>query len=58
MRTSVSIVIPVYNVELYIEECLLSVIGQSYDHSLLECIIVNDCTPDNSMEIVDNVIKD
>lgn len=58
MITSVSIIIPVYNVELYIEECLLSVIGQSYDHSLLECIIVNDCTPDNSMEIVDKVIKD
>lgn len=47
-----SIIIPIYNVERYLAECLDSVIGQTYDHSQIECILVNDCTPDNSMEIV------
>ena len=44
----VSAIIPVYNSEEYIEKCLKSVIPQ-----VDEVIIVNDCTPDNSMEIVD-----
>jgi len=43
----VSAIIPVYNSEEYIEKCLKSVIPQ-----VDEVIIVNDCTPDNSMEIV------
>ena len=47
-----SIIIPIYNVERYLAECLDSVIAQTYDHSQIECILVNDCTPDNSMEIV------
>lgn len=46
----VSICIPVYNVENLIGRCLDSVINQSYNN--LEIIIVNDCTPDNSMQIV------
>ena len=36
----VSVIIPVYNSELYLEACIESVIGQSY--STLEIIIVND----------------
>ena len=45
---NVSIIIPVYNVEQYIESCLYSVINQTYKGTL-ECIIVTDCTPDQSM---------
>lgn len=46
----VSIIIPVYNVENYIEDCLLSVINQSYNN--IECIFVDDCTKDDSIDII------
>lgn len=45
-----SIIIPVYNVEKYIEKCLISIWKQLSND--LEVIIVNDGTPDNSMNIV------
>lgn len=50
----VSVIIPVYNVAKYIERCLLSVLNQTWHD--LEVILVNDCTPDNSMEIVETLI--
>lgn len=43
----VSIVIPVYDVSAYIERCISSVINQTYEH--IECIIVDDVTPDDSI---------
>lgn len=46
-----SIIIPIYGVERYIEACLNSLLSQSIDHGLVECILVDDCTPDRSMEI-------
>ena len=45
----VSIIIPIYNVEAYIVRCLDSVLHQTYRH--LEVILVDDCTPDRSMQI-------
>lgn len=45
-----SIIIPVYNVEKYIKKCLDSVFNQTYKD--FEVIIVNDGTPDNSMDVV------
>ena len=54
---SVSIIIPVYNVEQYIESCLLSVINQNYKGDI-ECVIVNDCTPDQSMVVVHKILSD
>lgn len=50
----VSVIIPVYNVSKYIERCLLSVLNQTWQD--LEVILVDDCTPDNSMEIAETVI--
>ena len=50
----VSIIVPVYNVAKYIERCLLSVLNQTWQD--LEVILVNDCTPDNSMEIARRVV--
>lgn len=51
----ISIITPVYKVEPYIRRCLQSVLSQTYEN--IECIIVNDATPDKSMEVVDEVLK-
>ena len=45
-KDKISIIIPVYNVEQYLEKCINSVINQSYDN--LEIIIINDGSTDNS----------
>ena len=45
-----SIIVPVYNVERYLDECLSSIINQSYTD--WECICVNDGSTDNSFEIL------
>ena len=45
----VSIVVPVYNVEKFIEECLNSVLAQTYQS--YEIVLVNDGSTDNSLEI-------
>lgn len=45
----ISIIIPVYNVEPWLDECLESVVGQTYEN--LEIIIVNDGSTDSSGEI-------
>jgi glycosyltransferase involved in cell wall biosynthesis len=47
-----SIIIPFYNVEKYIGDCLDSVYAQDVPESMYEVICVNDCSPDNSREIV------
>lgn len=47
---SVSVCVPVYNVEQYIARCLESILSQSLKN--IEIIVVNDCTPDKSMDIV------
>lgn len=52
---SISIIIPVYNVEQYIEACLKSVIAQTYKGHM-ECLIVDDCNQDNGIEIAQNII--
>lgn len=52
---NVSIIIPIYNVEKYIERCLMSALKQTYRN--LEIILINDCTPDNSMEIAKEIIS-
>ena len=46
----ISVIIPVYNVEAYLRQCLDSVINQSYRN--LEIICVEDCSTDNSLEIL------
>jgi len=51
----VSIVIPIYNVEQYLERSLDSVINQTYKN--LEIICVNDCSKDNSSKILDRYSK-
>ena len=50
----VSIIIPVFNVSDYVERCLSSVMTQTYTN--LECIIVDDCSPDDSIEKCERMI--
>lgn len=50
-----SIIIPVYNVELYIESCLKSVLNQS-NLKDTEIILVDDCGKDNSINIAKNIV--
>lgn len=47
-----SIIVPVYNVEKYIDNCLSSIFKQKVDSSKFEVIIVNDGTKDSSMNTV------
>ena len=47
-----SIIIPVYNVEDYIEKCILSLEVQDISSSDYEIIVINDGSPDNSREII------
>lgn len=47
----VSVIMPAYNAELYIEESVASILNQSYRN--LELIIVNDCSNDNTLQILE-----
>lgn len=47
---AVSIIIPIYNVEQYLRQCLDSVVNQTFKN--FECICINDCSTDNSYTIL------
>jgi len=51
----VSIIIPLYNKEQYFERCFDSVVRQTYKN--IECIIVEDCSTDGSLELAERLIK-
>ena len=55
-RLALSIIIPVYNVELYVEKCIRSCADQNF--SDFELVIVNDGSTDSSADIVNQVAKD
>lgn len=52
MTYKISVIIPVYNAEKYIKKCLDSVINQTLGIENIEVILVNDCSLDNTMEII------
>lgn len=54
---NISVIIPVYKVEPYIERCLRSIMNQTFTDGV-ECIIVNDCSPDNSIKIAKKLISE
>ena len=54
----VSIVIPVYNVARYILRCLESVVLQEKGSFKIECVLVDDCSPDDSMEIAKRFVDE
>ena len=54
MEPKVSIIVPVYGVEKYIERCAVSLFEQTYPN--VEYVFVNDATPDKSIEVLQEVI--
>ena len=52
----ISVIIPVYNVEKYIIECIESIINQTFKD--IEIIVVNDGSKDNSIKIVEEYLSD
>lgn len=56
-KKTVSIIIPVYNVEDYILECLSSISAQTFEGNI-ECILVDDCSSDKSLDLIRKFIDD
>ena len=55
MTEKITVIVPVYNVENYLEKCLDSLINQTYKN--LEIIVINDGSTDNSINILKNLIS-
>lgn len=51
---TVTILVPIYNVEKYIAECAVSLFEQTYDS--IEYVFCDDCTPDNSVAVLQEVV--
>lgn len=51
-----SVIVPVYNGEKYIEDCLRSILNQTYKK--LQIIVVNDGSTDNTLSIINNIAKE
>lgn len=51
----ISICVPIYGVEKYIERCAISLFEQTYKN--IEYIFINDCTKDNSIKVLEETIK-
>jgi len=52
----VSVTVPIYNVEGYIEKCVRTLFEQTYQN--IEYIFVDDCSPDNSVNILERVLEE
>lgn len=53
----ISIIIPVYNREATIVDCLDSIANQTLDPNLFEVIVIDDCSTDDSVEVIRNYTK-
>lgn len=51
----ISIIVPVFNVERYLEKCIDSLISQTYKS--IKIILINDGSPDNSQKIIDQYVS-
>ena len=55
MDSLISVIVPIYNVEDYLERCVDSIINQTYKN--LEIILVDDGSPDNCPQMCDDYAK-
>ena len=55
MKDLITVIIPVYNVEKYLEKCLKSILEQDYNN--LEILLIDDGSTDNSSKILDDYAK-
>lgn len=55
MEDLISIIVPIYNVELYLDDCIKTIINQTYKN--IEIILVDDGSTDNSAKICDEYEK-
>jgi len=51
LKSLISVIVPIYNVEDYLDRCIESIVKQTYDN--LEIILVDDGSPDNCPEVCD-----
>lgn len=56
MSALVSVIVPVYNNEVYVEKCIRSIMRQSYKN--LEILVINDGSKDSSLEILEKLAKE
>lgn len=55
MNPKVSILVPIYGVEKFIERCAVSLFEQTFED--IEYIFVNDCTPDDSVDVLNKTLE-
>ena len=55
MKDYISVIIPCYNVEKYIDKCIESILNQTYKN--LEIILVDDCSKDDTFKIISKYAK-
>lgn len=55
MNNKVSIIVPIYNVEHYLEKCVASLVNQTYEN--IEILLVDDCSTDNSSQIAKKIAE-
>jgi glycosyltransferase involved in cell wall biosynthesis len=56
-KIEVSVIIPNYNYEQYISQCIYSVIESSFDKGGVEIIVIDDASKDDSVSVVERIIK-
>ncbi|SPV25434.1 Poly-beta-1,6-N-acetyl-D-glucosamine synthase [Capnocytophaga ochracea] len=56
MKEKVSVLIPTYNVEKFVEKAVRSIMLQTYAN--LEIIVVDDCSTDNTFAILEKLAKE
>src|SRR5690606_11351644 len=53
MHPNLTIIIPIYNVERYLDKCLSSIVSNNFHDFTYEVIIVDDESPDSSIDIAE-----
>jgi glycosyltransferase involved in cell wall biosynthesis len=55
-KNTVTIIIPIYNEEKVIRNCILSVLNQSYPQELMELLLIDGCSTDNTLQIINDFV--